>query len=161
MQYLARTADRRADVRQVLPSARSVVALGTVYNTDRPYSTERADPGEARIARYAWGDDYHDVIGRRLMAARMRTVGRDGRGQWTPARPGEGLTPAGWPRGSARTRASSTRRIVALLVSSSAASAWNRPPVLTSAEISPMPSVRPALSTVPARRAAVPVVSDD
>ena len=74
MQYLARTADRRADVRQVLPSARSVVALGTVYNTDRPYSTERADPGEARIARYAWGDDYHDVIGRRLdrLVGRMR-----------------------------------------------------------------------------------------
>ncbi len=66
MQYLARTAERRADVRRVLPSARSVVVLGTVYNTDRPYSTERTDAGEARIARYAWGDDYHDVISRRL-----------------------------------------------------------------------------------------------
>ena len=66
MQYLSRSADRRRDVRQILPSARSVVVLGTVYHTDRPYSTEVRDPGEALIARYAWGDDYHDVIGARL-----------------------------------------------------------------------------------------------
>jgi epoxyqueuosine reductase len=68
MHYLERTADKRADVRNVLPSARSVIALGTNYHTDRPYSTQIADPGEALIARYAWGDDYHDVIGRRLEA---------------------------------------------------------------------------------------------
>ena len=65
MGYLARTATRRADVRAVLPSAQSVVALATVYNVDRPYSTEITDAGEARIARYAWGDDYHRVIGHR------------------------------------------------------------------------------------------------
>ncbi len=68
MDYLARSADKRADVRNVLPSARTVVVTGTVYNTDRPYSIELADPRRARIARYAWGDDYHDVIGRRLEA---------------------------------------------------------------------------------------------
>ena len=65
MQYMSRTASRRADVRQLLPSARTVVALGTVYNTQQPYSTERADPDEAGIARYAWGADYHDVVGQR------------------------------------------------------------------------------------------------
>jgi epoxyqueuosine reductase len=68
MAYLYRSAGRRADVRHVLPSARSVIALGTVYNTDRPYSTENADAARAAIARYAWGDDYHAVIGRRLDA---------------------------------------------------------------------------------------------
>jgi len=68
MRYLERTAERRSDVRRLLPGARSVVVVGVVYNTDRPYSTERRDPGEARIARYAWGDDYHDLIGRRLDA---------------------------------------------------------------------------------------------
>lgn len=68
MHYLVRSAGRREDVRQVLPSARSVISLGTLYNTDRPYSTESADPDRAHIARYAWGDDYHDVIGRRLEA---------------------------------------------------------------------------------------------
>ena len=51
MHYLARNADRRADVRAVMPDARSVIMLGTVYNTDRPYSTERTGRGRATIAR--------------------------------------------------------------------------------------------------------------
>src|SRR5207237_7155750 len=38
MHYLHRSAERRADVRAVMPSARSVISLGIVYNTDRPYS---------------------------------------------------------------------------------------------------------------------------
>lgn len=62
MAYLARTADRRSDVRRVLPSARTVIVTATNYHTDRPYSTECADSGRAQIARYAWGDDYHAVI---------------------------------------------------------------------------------------------------
>jgi epoxyqueuosine reductase len=68
MHYLHRSADRRSDVRAVMPSARSVVALGTVYNVERPYSTEMADPAAALIARYAWGDDYHLVIQQRMDA---------------------------------------------------------------------------------------------
>ena len=68
MGYMARTAERRADVRRVLPGARSVIVTGTIYNTDRPYSTEIADPDAALIARYAWGDDYHDVLKARLEA---------------------------------------------------------------------------------------------
>ncbi len=66
MQYLHRSADRRMDVRAVLPSARSVIVLGTVYNVERPYSNESSDPDRAAIARYAWGDDYHVVIEERL-----------------------------------------------------------------------------------------------
>ncbi len=68
MGYLARSADKRADVRAVLPSARTVIVAATVYNTARPYSIECRDPGRAHIARYAWGDDYHDVLGKRLDA---------------------------------------------------------------------------------------------
>ena len=69
MQYLERTAERRADVRAVMPGARSVICLGTVYNTDRPYSTEHAaGRSPALIARYAWGDDYHDVVEKRMDA---------------------------------------------------------------------------------------------
>ena len=66
MQYMHRTAERRAGVHAVMPSARSVISLGVVYNADRPYSTENADPAVAAIARYAWGDDYHVEIGERL-----------------------------------------------------------------------------------------------
>jgi epoxyqueuosine reductase len=68
MSYLERSADRRADARHVLPSAKTVVVTATVYNTERPYSTECADPALGHVARYAWGDDYHDVIGNRLEA---------------------------------------------------------------------------------------------
>jgi epoxyqueuosine reductase len=77
MHYLQRSAERRADVRAVMPSAKSVICLGTIYNTDRPYSTEIADPSAALIARYAWGSDYHDVIQQRMdgLIAWMRERG--------------------------------------------------------------------------------------
>ena len=80
MHYLHRTAEKRADVRRVLPSAKSVIVLGTIYNVDRPYSTENADPSRAAVARYAWGDDYHAVIERRLerLVAAMRDAVGDG-----------------------------------------------------------------------------------
>jgi epoxyqueuosine reductase len=66
MTYLNRTARRRADVREWLPSARSVIVVACLYNVERPYSIEVADPGVALIARYAWGDDYHHVMTGRL-----------------------------------------------------------------------------------------------
>jgi len=66
MDYLRRSAERRMDVTQVLPSARSVIVFGTIYNTDQPYSIEVADGKRAALARYAWGDDYHVVIQSRL-----------------------------------------------------------------------------------------------
>ena len=53
MGYLPRTARRRADVRNVVPSARSVIVTGTLYNTGHPYSTERRDATCAEVARYA------------------------------------------------------------------------------------------------------------
>jgi epoxyqueuosine reductase len=72
---MTRTAERRADVRNVLPGARSVIVTGTLYNTDRPYSDRVADE-TARISRYAWGEDYHDVLEARLEALleRMRSA---------------------------------------------------------------------------------------
>jgi epoxyqueuosine reductase len=68
MGYLPRTAVRREDVRRVLPSARSVIVTATLYNTDRPYSIEIGEPGTGLVSRYAWGEDYHAVVGRRLDA---------------------------------------------------------------------------------------------
>jgi epoxyqueuosine reductase len=66
MGYLPRTARRRSDVRRVLASARSVIMTGTIYHAGQPYSTERNDSRHGEIARYAWSDDYHDLLGRRL-----------------------------------------------------------------------------------------------
>jgi epoxyqueuosine reductase len=66
MAYLARNADRRLDPRAVLPSARSIVVLGAIYNTGTKASVENVEPHAALLSRYAWGDDYHDVLGVRL-----------------------------------------------------------------------------------------------
>jgi epoxyqueuosine reductase len=68
MGYLSRSTERRRDVRQVLPSAQSVIVTGTIYNTDRPYSVECRERDRAHVARYAWGDDYHAVLAARLDA---------------------------------------------------------------------------------------------
>jgi epoxyqueuosine reductase len=67
MTYLT---DRRAGVRDgprnLLPSARSIVCVGKLYNTPWPYSTRFTDSDRAWISRYAWGDDYHDWMRRGL-----------------------------------------------------------------------------------------------
>ncbi|MGE3509203.1 MAG: tRNA epoxyqueuosine(34) reductase QueG [Vicinamibacterales bacterium] len=68
MKWLEESAADRADIRRVLPSARSVIVTATNYNTARPFSTECADRDRAHVARYAWGDDYHEVVGRRQRA---------------------------------------------------------------------------------------------
>jgi epoxyqueuosine reductase len=62
---------RRADVKQVLPEARSIIVCALNYNTAAPASTEAAaqaaDQGlHGWISRYAWGDDYHVVMGKQL-----------------------------------------------------------------------------------------------
>jgi epoxyqueuosine reductase len=62
MIYLHKSADTRGDIRRFLPAARSVIVTGTVY-----YSSS-GPGGEAPIARYAWGEDYHVVLAERLQA---------------------------------------------------------------------------------------------
>jgi epoxyqueuosine reductase len=68
MSYIARSAERRADVRAVVPGARSVIVTGTLYNTGSESEKGSLTPERAAIARYAWGDDYHDVLKARLDA---------------------------------------------------------------------------------------------
>jgi epoxyqueuosine reductase len=65
MAYLARHVERRVDPRELLPGARSVVSVALGYYTPHPIAA-RADRG--KISRYAWGDDYHDIVKDRLFA---------------------------------------------------------------------------------------------
>ena len=68
MQWLARDTAQRTDPRLVMPQARSVVVCALNYYT--PHEHAR-DPATGKISRYAWGDDYHEVVGgklRRLLA---------------------------------------------------------------------------------------------
>ncbi|HZS49723.1 MAG TPA: tRNA epoxyqueuosine(34) reductase QueG [Bryobacterales bacterium] len=77
MEYLyGRRAEMRGDVRTLLPSARSVICLGILYNTPVPYSTQWSEPDLAWISRYAWGEDYHDLLRARMeeLASRMQQL---------------------------------------------------------------------------------------
>ncbi|MEI2690815.1 MAG: tRNA epoxyqueuosine(34) reductase QueG [Anaerolineae bacterium] len=62
MAYLARRMAERADLRMLLPEARSAIVLGASYHTHELPATLRNDPSRGLIAAYAWGDDYHEVI---------------------------------------------------------------------------------------------------
>jgi epoxyqueuosine reductase len=61
MAYLTTQAAKRSDLRAAFPWARSILCGGLQYDTPHPYSIE-ASPGRGWISRYAWGDDYHDVM---------------------------------------------------------------------------------------------------
>jgi epoxyqueuosine reductase len=66
MTYLAGSLDERLDPAITLPTAKSIISVAIVYNTNQPYSASMTDPQRVAIARYAWGDDYHDVLRHRL-----------------------------------------------------------------------------------------------
>ena len=67
MNYLTdRRATVRNDPRHLLSSARSVICVGKLYNGPQPYSTKFQEPELGWISRYAWGEDYHDVLRRGL-----------------------------------------------------------------------------------------------
>ncbi|MBS0656665.1 MAG: tRNA epoxyqueuosine(34) reductase QueG [Verrucomicrobia bacterium] len=60
--WLERSRAKRSDPELVLPGVRSVVVLAMSYWQGGPNSAA----GQGRIARYAWGDDYHELIAERL-----------------------------------------------------------------------------------------------
>ena len=63
MAWMARTAGLRRDAQEKLPGLRSVVVLARNYYAGRP--PEGA--GSGRVARYAWGRDYHKVLRKPLI----------------------------------------------------------------------------------------------
>jgi epoxyqueuosine reductase len=68
MAYLTRDPERRSDPARVWPEARSVLVVGLNYRTWEPEPEERYDPGRGQLARYALGDDYHEVLVDKLKA---------------------------------------------------------------------------------------------
>jgi epoxyqueuosine reductase len=67
MGYLTdRRATVRADPKLLLSTARSIISVGKLYNGPQPRSIEVNEAGLGWISRYAWGDDYHDVLRRGL-----------------------------------------------------------------------------------------------
>jgi epoxyqueuosine reductase len=71
MAYMARDPERRTNPTQIFPEARAVVAVALNYYTPHQHavSTTSANGTNARtgkVSRYAWGDDYHDVVAEKL-----------------------------------------------------------------------------------------------
>ena len=73
MRYLTdHRAEVRSDAAQLLPGVRSIICVGLVYNGPEPLSTKFSDADRAWISRYAWGEDYHDVLRPRIEALARR-----------------------------------------------------------------------------------------
>lgn len=66
MAWLAREPERRSDVTRVVAGAKSVLSVGLSYHIADPPADLWNDPLRGRIARYAWGRDYHDELLPRL-----------------------------------------------------------------------------------------------
>ena len=63
MRWMELGTEKRADPELLFPGARTVIAVALNYYTPHAHENSQ-DTG--KISRYAWGDDYHDVVGEKL-----------------------------------------------------------------------------------------------
>jgi len=63
MAWMARDPETRTDPRKLFPAARSIIVVAKNYYTPAQH---RDDPATGKVSRYAWGDDYHEVVGAKL-----------------------------------------------------------------------------------------------
>ncbi len=79
MAWMARNVERRGDPRLVLDGARSVIVLAMNYfqGENRSHGSY-ASHGTYQIARYAWNDDYHDLIEKKLRALEAFLISHGG-----------------------------------------------------------------------------------
>ena len=73
--WLKRHEPLRGDPQSLLAGARSVIMLATDYSAVAPGdAAEPVEQGRGRVSRYAWGDDYHDLLRTRVntLAAWLR-----------------------------------------------------------------------------------------
>ena len=89
MKWMERDPAQRADPRKLFPAARSVIVVALNYYTEHQHEvgrrfgvTQNGNDDEVsttrvsgwdqeasltgKVSRYAWGDDYHDVVGDKL-----------------------------------------------------------------------------------------------
>ena len=65
MRWMARDVHKRIDLHEIFLHARSVVVVALNYFT--PHQHQQS-PATGKVSRYAWGDDYHDVVKEKLLS---------------------------------------------------------------------------------------------
>jgi epoxyqueuosine reductase len=65
MTWMNREPHKRVDPKLIFPGARSVIVVAINYYTPHEHVHS---PEHGKISRYAWGDDYHDIVRERLTA---------------------------------------------------------------------------------------------
>ena len=63
MRWMARDVEKRVSPSAIFPSARSVVVVALNYFTPHQHQQNHTT---GKVSRYAWGDDYHDVVREKL-----------------------------------------------------------------------------------------------
>lgn len=63
MNWMEKNTDKRTDPGAIVPNARSVISLAVNYYTSLQHSP---NPKTGKISRYAWGDDYHIHVTKRI-----------------------------------------------------------------------------------------------
>ncbi|KAB2843095.1 MAG: DUF1730 domain-containing protein, partial [Melioribacteraceae bacterium] len=73
MVYMERNLEKRKDVKNILPGAKSVISLGLNYYTNENYENKKST---GKISRYAWGKDYHLIIWEKLdkLVERLKNI---------------------------------------------------------------------------------------
>lgn len=63
MKYMERNIEKRFDVQEILPSAKTIISLALNYYVKGNYSSGK---NMGKVSRYAWGTDYHYIIWEKL-----------------------------------------------------------------------------------------------
>ena len=80
MAWLMREPEKRADPTLLYPEAKSIVVVALNYFT--PHEHEKTE-AKGKVSRYAWGDDYHDVLKDKLreLLAFIKTLDKNADGK--------------------------------------------------------------------------------
>jgi epoxyqueuosine reductase len=81
MAWMERNIEKRVDIRELLPSARSVIVVARNYYTPHEHFE---DADHAKISRYAWGRDYHNILPKKLkkLDTYIRSLVPDAESRW-------------------------------------------------------------------------------
>ncbi len=95
LDWMRETLEQRVDIKKRLPWARSVLVVIVSYDPgDHPAS----DAGKAKVSRYAWGQDYHHVLRRKLRRLRKALLAEGGGERCAPFNDVDAVLERAWAK---------------------------------------------------------------